>query len=139
MEGGKAAEGVVGGEVAGGALDEDAVLAVGGSTLPSGIGPPITVLVEDAFDNDAVEAVADGGEVIGADAEEVGLDGRVVGAVDLQAVGAVAADDVVEDEGIGPEGAADEGIAVGVDDIDAVEGVAEGGVAGDGGADEVAA
>ena len=109
------------------------------STLPSGMGPPITVRVGRAFDEHAVEAVADGGLVVGAQAEEVGLNRRVVGVGDAQAVAAVAADHVVEHERVLLERAADERVAVGVHDRHAVEAVAQRGVSRGGGADEVAA
>ena len=95
--------------------------ALAATTLPSGIGPPITVRVGRAFDDHAVERVADGGVVVGAHAEEVGLDRRVVGVGDAQAVAAVAADHVVEHERILLERAADQRVAVGVLDGHAVE------------------
>ena len=49
-----------------------------------------------------------GGTVVGAQAEEVGLNRRVVGVGDAQAVAAVAADHVVEHERVLLEGAADQ-------------------------------
>ena len=49
-------------------------------------------------DEQAVAAVGDDRGVVGPDAQEVGLDRRVVGVGDPQAVAAVAAEHVVEDE-----------------------------------------
>ena len=84
------------------------------STLPSGIGPPITVLADVPSTTTPLSALPTRGVVVGAHAEEVGLNRRVVGIGDAQAVAAVAADHVVEHERVLLERAADERVAVGV-------------------------
>ena len=83
-------------------------------TLPSGITPPTCVFARRARDQQAVAAVGHDRGVVGPDAHEVGLDRRVVGVGDPQAVAAVAAEHVVEDERVLLERAADQLIAVGV-------------------------
>src|SRR5581483_10485914 len=99
-ERGEAAERVVGDEAAGGVADDEAVLAVGGVDVAQRDRPAHQRAGGRALDDDAVEGVAQGGVVVGPEAEEVGLDGGAVGVGDAQAVAAVAAYHVVEDERI---------------------------------------
>ena len=61
-----------------------------------------------AIDEHAIEGVAQRRAVIGAQADEIGLNRRVVGVGDVQAVAAVAVDHVVEHERILLERAADQ-------------------------------
>ncbi len=65
-------------------------------TLPSGITPPTCVFCGRARDQQAVAAIGHDRGVVGPDAHEIGLDRRVVGIGDPQAVAAVAAEHVVK-------------------------------------------
>ena len=76
-----------------------------------------------ALDQHAVEVVADGGGVVVAQAEAVGLNRGVVGVLDAQPVAAVAAHEIEVDERLVGEGGADQGVVVrAVEDGHAVAG-----------------
>ena len=67
-------------------------------TLPSGITPPTWVFADEPETSSPFAVIGHDRGVVGPDAHEVGLDRRVVGVGDPQAVAAVAAEHVVVDE-----------------------------------------
>ena len=83
--------------------------------------------------------IAHGRAVVGAQAEEVRLDRGIVRVGYLQAVGPVAAHDVIEHERAGRRQAADERVVVGAEDVHAVQRVAQGDAAARGSANIIAA
>ena len=95
-EGRQAAEGVENHGAAGRVGDLDAVLAVGRVDVAQRDDAAELRVRGRAFDEHAVESVAQRGGVVVGHAENVGLDRGVVGVGDPQAVAAVAADHVVD-------------------------------------------
>ena len=132
-------EGVERGESAGRAAHLDAVPVVAGDHVAQRDHAADLRILGRARDQQPVAAIGHDRGVVGPDAHEIGLDRRVVGIGDPQAVAAVAAEHVVEHERTLLERAADQLIAVGLDDGHAVLAVAQGRIARGGRADEIPA